>query len=74
MSLLYCSMLMHGFLPDTMMVTIIIPIIKNKYGDLSDNDNYRTIALATVASKHLELLIISRANPFLTTYANQIGF
>ena len=29
MSLLYSSQLIHGFLPDTMMTTIIAPIIKN---------------------------------------------
>ena len=52
MSLLYSSMLIHGFLPDAMMmITIIAPIIKNKAGDLSDNNNYRPIALATIASK-----------------------
>ena len=50
MSLLCSSLLMHGFLPDTMMVTIIASIIKIKSGDLSDN-NYKPIALATVASK-----------------------
>ena len=37
MSLLYSSMLIHGFLPDAMMIIIISPIIKNKAGDLSDN-------------------------------------
>ena len=51
MSLLYSSMLIHGFLPDAMMITTIAPIIKNKAGDMSDNNNYRPIALATIASK-----------------------
>ena len=32
MSLLYSSMLIHVFLPDAMMITIIAPIIKNKAG------------------------------------------
>ena len=50
MSLLYNSMLIHGFLLDAMMVTTIAPIIKNKAGDPSDNNN---IVLATVASKLL---------------------
>ena len=64
-SLLYSNLLMHGFLPDTMMVTIIAPIIKNKSGDLSDNNNYRPIALATVDSKLFESLILPRVTPFL---------
>ena len=64
MSLLYSSMLIHGFLPDAMMITIIAPIIKNKVGDLSDNNNYRPIALATTASKLFESLILSRVSTF----------
>ena len=73
MSLLYSSLLMHGCLPDTMMVTII-DLIKNKSGYLSDNNNYRPIALATVDSKLFESLILSRATLFLTICANQFGF
>ena len=64
MSLLYSSMLIHGFLPDAMMITIIATIIKNKAGDLSDNNNYRPIALATIASKLFESLILSRVSTF----------
>ena len=33
------------------MVTVIAAIVKNKSGDLSDNNNYRPTALATVTSK-----------------------
>ena len=36
--------------------------------------NYRPIALATVASKLFESLILSRATPFLITCDNQFGF
>ena len=74
MSLFYSSLLIHVFLPDTMMTTIIAPIIKTKSGDLSDNNNYRPNALATVASKLFESLIVSRAIPFLITCDNQCAF
>ena len=74
MSLLYSSMFIHGFLPDAMMITIIAAIIKNKAGDLSDNNNYRPIALATMASKLFESLILSRVSTFLSTCVNQFGF
>ena len=67
MFLFYSSLLIHVFLPDTVMTTIIAPIIKHKSGDLSDNNNYRPIALATVASKLFESLIVSRATPFHVT-------
>ena len=74
MPLLYSSLLMHGFLPDTMIITITAPIIKNKSGALSDNNNYGPITLATVARTLFESVILSRATPFLTSYANQFGF
>ena len=74
MSLLYSILLIHGFLPDRIMVTIIAPMIKNKAGNLSDNNNYRHIALATVASKLFEILILSRVSILLATCANQFGF
>ena len=63
--------MIHGFLPDSMMVTVIAPILKNKAGNLSDNNNYRPIALATVASKLFESFILSRVSTLLTTCANQ---
>ena len=52
------------------MITIIAPIIKNKAGDLSDNNNYRPIALATIASKLFDSLILSRVSTFLSTCVN----
>ena len=61
-------------LPDTMMTKIIAPIIKNKSGDLLDNNKYRPTALATVASKLFESLILSTATQFLITCDNQFGF
>ena len=36
------------------MKTALVPIIKNKTGDISDKNNYRPIALVTAASKNLK--------------------
>ena len=55
---LFGSMLMHVFLPDTMMVAVIAAIIRNKSGDLLDNNNYRLILHTTIASKLFESSII----------------
>ena len=49
------------------------PHNKNMGGDLSDN-NYPPIALATIASKLFESLILSRISTFFTTCVNQFGF
>ena len=48
---------LHGHLPDDIMKTIVVPLVKNKTGNLSDKNNYRPIALVTAASKILEIVI-----------------
>ena len=53
--------------------TTIVPITKNKAGDLSSGNNNRPIALANVISKVFESLIILRCEQFLTTADNQFG-
>ena len=71
---LFNCMLKHGFLPDTFMKTIIVPIIKDKRGDVTDKDNYRPIALTTIASKLLEILLFQAMEEKLYTCDNQFGF
>ena len=56
------------------METIIIPIIKNKKGLITDKDNYRPIAITSVVSKILELLLLDRLQFQLETSSNQFGF
>ena len=48
----------HGFLPGAFMDCTIVPLIKNRNGDLSDTNNYRAIALSNAISKLFELLIL----------------
>ena len=54
--------------------TTIVPIIKNKAGDLSNSNNYRPIALANVISKIFESLILLRFEQFLTTADKPFSF
>ena len=56
------------------METIIIPIIKDKKGSVTDKNNYRPIAITSVISKVVELLILSRLQEQLNTACNQFGF
>ena len=64
----------HGYLPIALIKTTIIPVVKNKSGNLSDSNNYRPIALATIVSKILELVLLIKCGEYLTTYDNQFGF
>ena len=56
------------------MKTIIIPLIKNKSGDTSDFNNYRPIALVTVASKIFLIILLELMESYLGTIDNQFAF
>lgn len=68
------AMIIHNFTPTSMLDTILVPLIKDKQGNLSDGDNYRPLALTCVSSKILEFLVLHRYELLLTTNANQFGF
>ena len=57
-----------------LMETTIVPIIKNKCGNLADSNNYRPIAIATIVSKLFEFIILYKCEEFLYTCDNQFGF
>ena len=66
--------LSHGYLPPKLIETTIVPIIKNKCGNISSSSNYRPIALATIISKLLESILLLKCEEYLCTSANQFGF
>ena len=74
LSLLFTSAIVHNFIPDNLLATIIVPIVKNKSGNISSTDNYRPIAITSALSKVLEALLLNRLKPFLQTSDSQFGF
>ena len=74
LSLCFSLCMSHGYIPQSLIETTIVPIIKNKAGDLSSGNIYRPIALANVISKVFESLILLRCEKFLTTADNQFGY
>ena len=73
-SLCFSVMLRHNYLPRTLTNVTLSPIVKDKTGDISDKDNYRPIAVANVASKIIERLILNRYSSVLATGHHQFGF
>ena len=68
-------MFLHNYLPCKLMEAIIVLlIIKNKNGLITDKDSYRPIAITNVVSKILELLLLDRLQFQLETSSNQLGF
>ena len=74
LSLCFSVCLSHGYLPPAMIKTTIVPIVKNKCGNISESNNYRPIALATIISKLFESVLLVKCEDYLSTCSNQFGF
>ena len=48
-SICFTSMFKHCYMPQSMINSVTIPIIKNKSGDFTDKNNYRPIALSSIS-------------------------
>ena len=74
LSLCFTLCLAHGYLPPAMIETTIVPIVKNKSGNLSDSSNYRPIAIATIVFKMFESVLLFKCPEYVSTSHNQFGF
>ena len=74
LSVLLQAMLKHGFLPKQFMLTMIVPILKSKNGDITSKSNYHSIALATVCSKIMDIFIVKQMSDYLWTTDNQFAY
>ena len=74
MAMCLSGLFVHGFLPDAMLSVVLVPIIKDKCGKINSKDNYRPVALASVTSKIVEMILLDRMSDELDTLSNQFGF
>ena len=70
----FSSFLSHGYLPESIMSVVLVPIIKDKSGKINSKDNYRPIAIASTLSKLLERILLERLSNYLLTSSHQFGF
>ncbi|CAK1594992.1 unnamed protein product [Parnassius mnemosyne] len=70
----YTLCIRHSYLPEQLMRTIVVPIVKNKTGDISDKENYRPISLATIMAKVLDSLLERHLSGYLKLHDAQFGF
>jgi hypothetical protein len=64
----------HGFVPDNFGAGIIVPLIKDKAGDVNSLDNYRAITLTPIIAKVFESFILDVCEVNLATDDLQFGF
>ena len=74
LSILYTSMVFHGFCPPSFICANIIPIPKGSKVNLSNSDKYRSIAISSLLGKILDHIIIERQSEALKTSHYQYGF
>ena len=74
LSLLFNSIISHGFVPNEMLLSTLIPIPKNKRKSVNDSSNYRGITLSSILGKLLDVVVLkSNANVFKSSHL-QFGF
>ena len=74
LSMCFSGLFVHGFLPQSLMSVVLLPIVKNKCESISSKENYRPIALASIMSKLIEIIVLNRIDDNLNTSDNQFGF
>ena len=67
-------MFKHCYPPVSLIDSVVVPLVKNKNGDLSDKNNYRPIALSRTISKVNVIVILHRLEEYLWTKDNQFSF
>ena len=70
---LFTSILRHGYMPDCLCDSILIPVPKRNK-DSTKSLNYRPISLSSTLSKVLERLLLSVYDEFLSSSHLQFGF
>ena len=74
LSLLFSSLFGHHFVTQNLIDIKILNLVKDNHKSLSDMNNYRPIALASLVSKLLECIILERCKNLLTTSDNQFAY
>ncbi len=74
LSLLFTSMLAHGYTPEELQITTLISIPKDMKQSLSESTNYRGIALCSLICKIYDLIILNRHSDLLCSSAYQFAY
>lgn len=67
-------MLKHGYVSNQFGHGIIIPIMKDKHGDLTNSSNYKGITISPVISNIFECCVQLKLESFLYSSELHLGF
>ena len=74
LSKLLSSMLLHGYAPPDLRLSVIIPIVKNKHKSVNKSTNYRGIALSSIIAKLMDIIIMEKESSVIQSSDFQFGF
>ena len=66
--------LIHGYVSNVLLVAMMIPLVKDKLGDIESSDNYRSIALSSVILKIYDWIIMTLFGDSLVPDELQFGY
>ena len=71
---LFRSLLIHGHISPVVLVSTIVPLVKDKLGDVNSSNNYRSIALSNLILKVFDWVVILAFDENLRTDDLQFGY
>jgi len=71
---LFNLIMQHGYVPKHFGSGVVVPILKDRLGDVSSLDNYRAITISNIISKVFESCLLEKFGDFLTSHDLQFGF
>ena len=74
LELMIKAFLFHGHVSGSLLLATLVPIVKDKLGDLCSSKNYRSIAISSVILKLIDWLIINIFGHFMKLDDFQFGF
>ena len=74
LALLFKHFVMHGHISLTLMISALIPLVKDKLGDITASNNYRSIALSSLILKVFDWVVLLLYSDDLKVDELQFGF
>ena len=74
LSLVFQSFLFHGYVTDMLFMSSLIPLVKDKLGNICSSDNYRSIAISSLILKIFDWVLIILSGDKLQLDDLQFGY
>jgi len=71
---LFNLLIRHGYVPNLLGEGVIVPLLKDKNGDISSSENYRAITINSVLVKIFETCMLHKFKEFFYSHDLQFGF